>query len=307
MKIDLEKLITETRNSKSADIDKVSTLEMLKIINDEDKIVAYAIEKELPNIADGVDLIACRILDGGRLIYCGAGTSGRLGILDAVECPPTYGVDSNLVQGLIAGGPDAVYKAKEGAEDSKELGAEELKGIDFSKKDVLVGIAASGRTPYVIGALEYANSIGASTISINCNKNSEIEKFSDISIAPIVGPEVVTGSTRMKAGTAQKMVLNMLSTGTMIKLGKVYSNLMVDVKPSNEKLIERAKKIVSEATGKSYKEAEKILDKTGYDVKLAIFITEMGMPIDEAKKILDKCHGHISNALETAREMTGVS
>jgi N-acetylmuramic acid 6-phosphate etherase len=297
MVIDLERLTTETKNIKSQNIDKVSTLEMLKIINDEDKKVAYAVEKELPKIAKAVDMIAECMLSGGRLIYCGAGTSGRLGILDAAECPPTFGVDSELVKGLIAGGAGAIFKAIEGAEDSKELGAADLKAISFSSKDILVGIAASGRTPYVIGALEYARNLGSKTISINCNHNSELERYADISITPIVGPEVITGSTRMKAGTSQKMVLNMLSTGTMIKLGKVYGNLMVDVKPTNQKLVERAKKIVCDATGKTYIEAERLLEQTNYNVKLAIFIAEAGLPIERSIEILNSCHGHINDAL----------
>lgn len=220
--IKLENLTTESRNSSSLNIDKVSTLDMVKIINNEDKKVALAVEKELVKIAEAIDGIVSGMQKGGRLIYIGAGTSGRLGILDASECPPTYGVSEELVQGIIAGGTEAIFRAKEGAEDSKELAIEDLKSKNITENDTIVGLAASGRTPYVIGGLEYANKIGALTVSITCNANSEVAKVSKVSIAPVVGAEVVTGSTRMKAGTAQKLVLNMLSTGTMIKLGKVY-------------------------------------------------------------------------------------
>lgn len=254
----LEKLTTESRNENTLNIDKVSTLEMVKIINNEDKKVAFAVENELENIAKAIDGIVDRINRGGRLIYIGAGTSGRLGILDASECPPTYGVSEELVQGIIAGGKEAIFRAKEGAEDSEELAITDLKDKSLSENDVIVGLAASGRTPYVIGGLKYANDIGALTISVTCNGDSEVSKVAQISIAPIVGAEVVTGSTRLKAGTAQKLVLNMLSTGTMIKLGKVYGNLMVDVKATNEKLVERAKRIVCEATGVERGQAEKL-------------------------------------------------
>lgn len=270
--IKLENLTTESRNSSSLNIDKVSTLDMVKIINNEDKKVALAVEKELVKIAEAIDGIVSGMQKGGRLIYIGAGTSGRLGILDASECPPTYGVSEELVQGIIAGGTEAIFRAKEGAEDSKELAIEDLKSKNITENDTIVGLAASGRTPYVIGGLEYANKIGALTVSITCNANSEVAKVSKVSIAPVVGAEVVTGSTRMKAGTAQKLVLNMLSTGTMIKLGKVYGNLMVDVRATNKKLVERAKKIVCEATGVDREVAEKVLKETNYDVKLSILM-----------------------------------
>lgn len=296
-KIDLEKLTTESRNENTLDIDKVSTLEMVKKINDEDKKVALAVESELLKIAEAIDGIVNRMHKGGRLIYIGAGTSGRLGILDASECPPTYGVSEELVQGIIAGGKDAIFRAKEGAEDSKELAIEDLKNKSLNENDTVVGLAASGRTPYVIGGLEYANKIGALTISITCNKNSEVAKTAKISIAPVVGAEVVTGSTRLKSGTAQKLVLNMLSTGTMIKLGKVYGNLMVDVRATNEKLVERAKKIVCEATGITREESEKILKETDFDVKLSIFMTLSKLNKNEAKKILDANKGYIAKAL----------
>lgn len=300
-KIDLEKLTTESRNQNTLDIDKVSTLEMVKKINDEDKKVAIAVEEELPKIAEAIDGIVNRMHKGGRLIYIGAGTSGRLGILDASECPPTYGVSEELVQGLIAGGKEAIFRAKEGAEDSKELAVEDLKNKSLNENDIVVGLAASGRTPYVIGGLEYGNEIGALTVSITCNANSEVAKAAKISIAPVVGPEVVTGSTRLKSGTAQKLVLNMLSTGTMIKLGKVYGNLMVDVRATNEKLVERAKRIVCEATGITREESEKILEETNFDVKLSIFMILSKLNKDEAKKVLDENKGYIAEALKSIK------
>lgn len=294
----LDKLTTESRNLNTSNIDKVSTLEMVKIINNEDKKVAEAVEKEIPKIAQAIDYVVERIKKGGRLIYIGAGTSGRLGILDASECPPTYGVSEELIQGIIAGGREAIFRAKEGAEDSKELAIEDLKLKKLSSNDIVVGIAASGRTPYVVGGLEYGNQIGALTISITCNSDSEVSKTSQISIAPIVGAEVITGSTRLKSGTAQKLVLNMLSTGSMIKLGKVYGNLMVDVKATNKKLIERAKKIVCEATGIEKNLAEDILLKTDYDVKLSIFMILSGLSLNDAREKLLENDGYIAKALE---------
>ena len=297
--IKLENLTTESRNSSSLNIDKVSTLDMVKIINNEDKKVALAVEKELVKIAEAIDGIVSGMQKGGRLIYIGAGTSGRLGILDASECPPTYGVSEELVQGIIAGGTEAIFRAKEGAEDSKELAIEDLKSKNITENDTIVGLAASGRTPYVIGGLEYANKIGALTVSITCNANSEVAKVSKVSIAPVVGAEVVTGSTRMKAGTAQKLVLKMLSTGTMIKLGKRYGNLMVDVRATNKKLVERAKKIVCEATGVDREVAEKVLKETNYDVKLSILMILTGLDINEAKEKLTQNKGYIAKAMET--------
>ena len=296
--VKLDRLTTESRNQNTLNIDKVSTLEMVKIINNEDKKVAIAVENELPQIAEAIDGIVERINRGGRLIYIGAGTSGRLGILDASECPPTYGVSEELVQGIIAGGTEAIFRAKEGAEDSKELAIEDLKVKNLTENDTVVGLAASGRTPYVIGGLEYANKIGALTVSVTCNGDSEVSKVAKISIAPVVGAEVVTGSTRLKSGTAQKLVLNMLSTGTMIKLGKVYGNLMVDVRATNEKLVERAKRIVCEATGVEKSQAEEILSETNFDVKLAIFMILSGLNITEAKEKLSASKGYIAKAME---------
>ncbi|MGE5631321.1 MAG: N-acetylmuramic acid 6-phosphate etherase [Caulobacteraceae bacterium] len=298
MKVDLDKLVTESRNPNTVNIDRVSTVEMLKMINDEDKTVAYAVEKELPRIAEAVDLIHGRLSAGGRLVYIGAGTSGRLGIVDASECPPTFGTDPQMVQGLIAGGTNAMFRSIEGAEDSKEGGVKDVKAIGLCEKDVLIGLAASGRTPYVIGALEYANGIKTATVSVTCNPNSEMAHVVRISIAPVVGPEVITGSTRMKAGTAQKLVLNMLTTGVMVKLGKVYENLMIDVQASNIKLMNRAVRIVVQCTGIKETEAERMLKDTDYDVKLSIFMIKSGLSKEEARKRLDENHGFIIKALQ---------
>ncbi|MBX4263009.1 N-acetylmuramic acid 6-phosphate etherase [Clostridium estertheticum] len=296
--LNLKKLITESRNENTMNIDTVSTLEMVKIINNEDKKVAGAVEKELPKIAIAIDSIAQRMHKGGRLIYIGAGTSGRLGILDASECPPTFGTPEELVQGIIAGGKEAIFRAIEGAEDSKQFAESDLKSKGLTQNDTVVGIAASGRTPYVIGGLEYANKIGALTISVTCNANSPVSAVAKISIAPVVGAEVVTGSTRLKSGTAQKMVLNMLSTGAMIRLGKVYGNLMVDVKSTNEKLTQRAKLIVCEATGVDIEEATEVLSKTDFDVKLAIFMILSKLNKEQAKIRLDLNKGYIAKALK---------
>ena len=297
--INLKNLVTETRNTNSTNIDNLSTLDMMKVINDEDSKIHKAIYEELDNIATAVDAIYESIQSGGRLIYIGAGTSGRLGVLDASECMPTYGVSPDLIQGIIAGGKEAMFKAQEGAEDDMNLCVEDLKNINFSNKDILCGLTASGRTPYVIGGVNYAKSLGAKTISVTCNPESELSKLVDISIAPVVGPEVVTGSTRMKAGTAQKLVLNMLSTGTMIKCGKVYGNLMVDVQTTNKKLEERARKIVIDATGCSRDRAIELLNETSNNVKLSIFIEMSGLSLDEANKVLVDCNGHIRNALKS--------
>ncbi|MCB2356433.1 N-acetylmuramic acid 6-phosphate etherase [Clostridium estertheticum] len=296
--LNLKKLITESRNENTMNIDTVSTLEMVKIINNEDKKVAGAVEKELPKIAIAIDSIAQRMHKGGRLIYIGAGTSGRLGILDASECPPTFGIPEELVQGIIAGGKEAIFRAIEGAEDSKQIAESDLKSKGLTQNDTVVGIAASGRTPYVIGGLEYANEIGALTISVTCNANSPVSAVAKISIAPVVGAEVVTGSTRLKSGTAQKLVLNMLSTGAMIKLGKVYGNLMVDVKSTNEKLTQRAKLIVCEATGIDIEEATEVLSKTDFDVKLAIFMILSKLNKEQARIRLDLNKGYIAKALK---------
>lgn len=289
----LKTLATETINQSSINIDILPTIEKLKIINEEDHKVAEAIGQELPVIAKAVDAITLSMKQGGRLIYMGAGTSGRLGILDAVECPPTYGVDYNTVVGLIAGGKEAFIKAQEGIEDQESAGFADLKGITLTEKDIVCGIAASGRTPYVIGGLKYANSIGCTTIAIACNKNSVISNYADIKIEISPGPEVISGSTRMKAGTAQKLILNMLSTTAMINLGKVYKNLMVDVKTSNEKLQARAKKIIMEATEVDFSTASEYLELAHNHVKSAIVMIINNCNYEEAQKKLDKAHGVI--------------
>ena len=295
--MDLNSINTEQRNSKTTHIDTMSTLDMVKLINEEDKKVAVAVGEEAEHIAAAVDVIAGQLGQGGRLVYVGCGTSGRLGILDAVECPPTYSTDPEDVIGLIAGGNDAIFRAKEGAEDDPVQGVEDLKKINFSSRDVLVGIAASGRTPYVLGAMEYARKLGAHVIGISCSTGSQVEQAAEIAITPLPGPEVVTGSTRMKSGTAQKMVLNMLSTGAMIKLGKVYGNLMVDVKPSNEKLVERCKRIVCQATGVDYDTAARTLQACGYRAKVAIVMLKTGTDAHSAEQLLAQHDNRVAAAI----------
>lgn len=296
--LELQKIATEQRNPNTMNIDTLSTLDMVKLINQEDHRVADAVGLVSDKIAQAVDVIADRLSRGGRLIYCGAGTSGRLGILDAVECPPTYSTEPEMVQALLAGGYGAIFKAVEGAEDSRELGVQDMQGIQFRKEDVLVGIAASGRTPYVLGCMEYAKQLGAATISVTCCPGSELDCFADIGIAPAPGPEVVTGSTRMKSGTAQKMVLNMLSTGAMIKLGKVYGNLMVDVKPSNEKLVRRCVTIVCSAAECSEEEATAALERCDYRPKVAIVMILRGVDVDAACRMLEDAGGRVAKVLE---------
>lgn len=289
---------TEERNERTGNIDELSTIDMIRLINDEDKKVALAVEREAERIAAAVDVIAGQLKAGGRLIYCGCGTSGRLGVLDAVECPPTYSTDPDMVVGLIAGGYDAMFRAVEGAEDDRALGEKDLRDIRFGREDVLVGIAASGRTPYVLGAMAYARSLGAPVVSVTCCPGSPVTEAADIAIAPAPGPEVVTGSTRMKSGTAQKMVLNMLSTGAMIKLGKVYGNLMVDVKPSNEKLIDRCRRIVCTAAEVDGETAGEALEQCGWRPKTAIVMLRLGVDAEAARKLLDGSGGRVAAALE---------
>ena len=284
----LTQLITEQRNSASMNIDRLSALEILQVINNEDKKVAVAVEKCLPQIAQTVEKIVAAFQHGGRLVYVGAGTSGRLGVLDASECPPTFGVQPEMVIGIIAGGEQALRQPIEGAEDNKSQAVEDLQSIDFSRKDILIGIAASGRTPYVIGALEYAKSLGAKTVSLLSNPGSAIAKISDIAIETIVGPEVLTGSSRMKSGTAQKLVLNMLTT---------TANLMVDVQASNEKLRARAIKIVMEATECSKEIAEDTLKIADNNAKLAIMMILGNLNKETAAKILAQHHGQLRQAL----------
>ena len=268
--LNLEKLSTEARNPASSRIDKLDTLSMMRVMNDEDQKTALAVKAILPDIARAVDVIAPRLKTGGRLFYMGSGTSGRLGILDAVECPPTYSTDPDLVQGLIAGGKEAIFRAREGAEDSLDKGADDIISHDLSAKDVLVGITASGRTPYVLGGMEEARRRGAFVIGLACSKEPDIACTADLMLICLPGPEVVTGSTRMKAGTVTKMILNMLSTGTMIRLGKVRGNLMIDVKATNEKLKERATRIVMTVTGMDRAAAEKALREADGRARLAV-------------------------------------
>ena len=297
MAVDIESLMTEQRNQRTEAIDQLSTVEMLQLLNDEDKTVAYAVEKELPNIALAVDKVVEALQQGGRLVYIGAGTSGRLGVLDASECPPTFGVDDSVVIGLIAGGDLALRNAIEGAEDDEEEAIRQLRNIDLSVSDVLIGIAASGRTPYVVGGLKYAKELGATTVSISCSPNSAIGDIAKVAITPVVGPEAISGSTRLKAGTAQKMVLNMITTGAMIKIGKVYGNLMVDVNASNVKLMERAKRIVTQATGVSIEQAKEVLEQADYNPKQAIVMIKKTCTLEDAKIQLEKAHGVIRKVL----------
>ncbi|WP_416135260.1 N-acetylmuramic acid 6-phosphate etherase [Bacillus thuringiensis] len=289
----LENLTTETRNEKTMNLDEMSTIEFLTVMNEEDEQVAAGVKLEIPQIAKAVEVIVKAKRKGGRLIYIGAGTSGRIGLLDAVECPPTFGTAPKEVLGIIAGGEKAFIKAVEGAEDSKEFGIQDLKDIDLTNKDVVVGIAASGRTPYVIGGLEYANSIGAQTVAVSCNKGSAIGKEAKIAIEVNNGPEVLTGSTRLKSGTSQKLVCNMLSTASMIGLGKVYGNLMVDLQLTNEKLVERAKRIVMEATSCDYETAELYLVKADNKPKIAIVMILAGFSKEEAMQRLEENQGFI--------------
>lgn len=286
---------TEARNPNTSNLDKLSTLEMLSVINREDQLVALAVERELPQIAAAVDAISERFARGGRLFYIGAGTSGRLGVLDASECPPTFSVDAGLVQGMIAGGDRALRLSSEHSEDSLKEGAADLdrRGFGSGRPDTLVGIAASGRTPYVLGAMEYAKSRGALTIALTCAPGSEMERVADISIAPVTGPEVLTGSTRMKAGTATKLVLNMISTGVMIRMGAVYGNLMVNVKPTNAKLVDRAERIIEAATGCGRGEAAKLLEEAG-SVKVAIVMIRLGVSHEEAASRLAAADGRLA-------------
>ena len=294
----LSTLITEQRNPNSMNVDSLSALEIVQLMNEEDKQVPLAIEKCLPQIAQAVECIVAAFQQGGRLVYIGAGTSGRLGVLDASECPPTFGVSPEMVKGIIAGGERALRHPIEGAEDSKEQAVVDLQTIQFSSKDVLVGIAASGRTPYVIGALEYAKSLGSVTVSIASNPNSAMANIVDIAIDTVVGPEVLTGSSRLKSGTAQKLVLNMLTTASMILMGKCYQNLMVDVQASNEKLKARAIRIVMQATDCDKALAEETLKQADQNAKLAIMMILSGLDRAQAEALLEKHHGKLQLALK---------
>ncbi|WOO87685.1 N-acetylmuramic acid 6-phosphate etherase [Mollicutes bacterium LVI A0039] len=296
--ISLEHINTERRNEKTMKLDLMNAMEIVEIINNEDALIHLAIKQQLNQISKVVEAAAQSINDGGRIIYMGAGTSGRLGVLDAVECPPTYGVNDNVVIGLIAGGEKAFIKAQEGAEDSKQLAIDELKELALTKKDIVVGVAASGRTPYVIGGLEFANSIGCTTASIAITSNSEVAQVAKFPIEVVVGPEVVTGSTRMKAGTAQKMILNMISTGAMVLNGKVYQNLMVDVMQTNEKLKVRAQNIVMEATEVEREEAIKYLELAKGSSKIAICMIINQINYEDAVNLLESNKGNLRKSIK---------
>ncbi len=300
MSLDLSRMITESRNPASENIDELTTEAMLRVINNEDKKVALAVEAIVPQIAQAVDAITAAFQRGGRLIYSGAGTSGRLGILDASECPPTFGTPREQVVGLIAGGHQAILQAVENAEDKAEMGAADLQALQFTERDVLVGIAASGRTPYVLGALAYAQRQGAMTVALTCNPDSEMARVAQIALTPVVGPEVVTGSSRMKAGTAQKLVLNMLTTGAMIRSGKVFGNLMVDVEATNQKLVQRQINIVRQATDCNADTARAALAACGGHCKTAILMVMGQLSAPEATRLLAQNQGFIRQALQQA-------
>jgi N-acetylmuramic acid 6-phosphate etherase len=294
----LTKLTTEMYNPKSTNLDQMSTNEILKLMNEEDFLVPKAIQQVLPEVERVIEAVCKSIQAGGRLFYTGAGTSGRIGLLDAVECPPTFSTDASLIQAVLAGGNNALMVAVEGAEDDEQLGKKEMKARVLTEKDVVIGIAASGRTPFVKGALQYAKSIGAIAVSLTSNKNAEISIDVDIAIEVETGPEILTGSTRLKAATAHKMILNMISTASMIKMGKVYQNLMVDVNASNYKLRERAKKIVCEATGVDHVVARRVLSETNFAVKPAIVMLLAEASFEEALCLLDNAKGFVRDAIK---------
>lgn len=297
MGLTLDNLLTEARNPQTMELDSMTPLEIVTAMNREDARVPESIRPQLPNIAQCVAWATEAIRSGGRLIYMGAGTSGRLGVLDAVECPPTFGVSPDVVVGLIAGGERAFVKAVEGAEDSRELGKADLEAIGLTSKDLVVGIAASGRTPYVLGGLAYANSLGCKTAAISCNPGSALGKEARLAIEVAPGPECLTGSTRLKAGTAQKLILNMISTATMVGCGKAYSNLMVDVMQTNEKLVVRAQNIVMEATGVSRDSAKEAIALAGGSCKLAVTMILADCTVEEAKERLERCGGSVRQAI----------
>jgi N-acetylmuramic acid 6-phosphate etherase len=301
----LSKLETEQRNPASERLSEMDTIEILRVINEEDKKVAYAVEKALPEIAKLVDAIVEAVRSGGRWIYVGAGTSGRLAAIDVAELLSTYDVGPEVVEALVAGGPGAMVRPIEGAEDDEEMAVRELKARRVCEKDVVVGISASGRTPYVVSALKYAKSVGARTAAITCVENSPVTEFADIKVVVKTGPEVITGSTRMKAGTAQKMVLTMLSTAVMVKLGRVYGNLMVALQPVSQKLRERAKRIIMMEAGVSYEEASRILEEAGYDVPAAIVMAVAGVGYREAVELLKQANYIPTRAIELAKKLKG--
>lgn len=293
---------TEKRNMDTMNLDSMSSMEIATAANKEDENVVKAVRAVIPQIADAIDMAAETLDQQGRMIYIGAGTSGRLGVLDASECPPTFGVSEELVTGIIAGGREALFHAVEGAEDSKVLAEADLKEQGLSPRDMVIGLSASGRTPYVLYGLKYASSIGCKTAAIACNKDSIIGKEADIAIEPVTGPEILTGSTRLKAGTAQKMILNMISTGSMVKIGKVYENLMIDLQNTNEKLAVRTENIVMSATSSDREKAKRLLKEATGSAKLAITMSLLNKPVDEAKDILKSAHGSIRKAIRENKE-----
>lgn len=297
VKVKIDHLGTEKRNERTKNLDKLSINELLTVMNEEDSRTIQAVKEAIPEIERAVQIVIDSINEGGRLIYMGAGTSGRIGVMDAVECVPTFSTTDEVIA-IMAGGNEAFVKAKEGAEDSKELAAADLKNIELNEKDVVMALAASGRTPYCIGGLEYAKSVGAKTLSLTCNKNAELSKYADVAIEVDAGPEVLTGSTRLKAGTCQKLILNMISTASMVGIGKVYGNLMVDMKATNEKLVERSKRIVMQATDCEYDKAEQVLTQCNYQIKEAIVMILLGVDANTAKNKLLENKGFISKTLE---------
>lgn len=300
MSEEIKNLTTEMRNPESFSLSEMNSFQIVELMNREDEKVNIAIKRILPEISKCIDKVVEKLRLGGRLVYVGSGTSGRLGVLDAVESYPTFGVDDSTVTSVISGGYGAIQRAEEGVEDNRKQAVTDLKEINLNKKDVLIGIAASGRTPYVLSALEYAKELGCLTASISCNENSEMGKISDYTMEAVVGPEILTGSTRLKAGTAQKIILNMISTASMVGLGKVYENFMVDLVPSNEKLFERAENIIIETCKVTREEAKKVLEKNENNVKLSIFSLKTNLDLSERKNILRKNGGHLKKALEEA-------
>ncbi|MFC3884522.1 N-acetylmuramic acid 6-phosphate etherase [Bacillus songklensis] len=298
----LPSLTTESRNERTMHIDTADTMEILRIMNEEDQKIALAVQQVLPDVEVAVKFAYESLKKGGRVIYIGAGTSGRLGVLDAVECPPTFSTPSHMVQGIMAGGEKAFVKAVEGAEDKEELGEQDLKAIHLTADDTVIGIAASGRTPYVIGALKYARSVGSKAVALSCNENSLISQVADHSIEVVVGPEVLTGSTRLKAATAHKMILNMISTTSMVHLGKVYENLMVDVHVSNHKLKERAINIIHKVTGVSYETAKEALETANNEVKTAIVMLGTEQDYEASTALLQQAHGYVRKAIELSKK-----
>lgn len=297
MAVDLEKLTTEQRNPMTTNLDLMTPQELVEVMNTQDAHAVQAVRAVLPQVAQAVTWATETLRSGGRIVYFGAGTSGRLGVLDAVECPPTFGVDPGVVVGLIAGGERAFVRAVEGAEDSLTLCREELTALNLNKHDIAIGLAASGRTPYVLGGLAYAKEVGCKTVAISCNAGSPIGKAADLAIEPVTGPEVLSGSTRLKAGTAQKLILNMISTGSMVGIGKAYHNLMVDVQQTNQKLVARAQKITMEATGCTLDVANQALAEANGHVKCAIVMILAGVSAAEAQGLLAKGEGHVRRAL----------